>query len=144
MHTGSVTARRMRPVDDVIANAVSLPALSDTAHRSAEQTAALLKRLFHSFDEALCMRLWSGVTLRLGKTGADTLEPQFTLVCRNAGVVWSMVLGRDRLRLAEAYFRGDLDIEGDFFAALRLKDHLHSIRLRLRDRTSPTPKRGAR
>ena len=45
-----------------------------------------------------------------------------------------MILGRDRLRLAEAYFRGDLDIEGDFFAALGLKDHLNNIRLRLRDR----------
>ena len=45
-----------------------------------------------------------------------------------------MVLGRDPLRLAEAFFRGDIDIEGDFFAALGLKDHLHSIRLSFRDR----------
>lgn len=44
-----------------------------------------------------------------------------------------MVLGRDPLRLADAYFNGDIDVEKDFFAALRLKDHLHSIRLTLRD-----------
>jgi len=39
------------------------------------------------------------------------------------------VLGRDPLRLAEAYFRGDLDIEGDFFAALALKDHLQALQM---------------
>lgn len=45
-----------------------------------------------------------------------------------------MVLGRDPLRLAEAYFRGDIDVEGDFFAALSLKDHLRSIQMSSRDR----------
>jgi cyclopropane-fatty-acyl-phospholipid synthase len=40
-----------------------------------------------------------------------------------------MVLGRDPLRLAEAYFRGEVDIEGDLFAALALKDHLEEMRL---------------
>ncbi len=45
-----------------------------------------------------------------------------------------MVLGRKRLRLAEAYFRGDIDIEGDFFMALGLKDHLQAIKLSLADK----------
>ena len=111
-----------------------MPVLSDVARRRAEQTAVLLKRLFHSFNGAVSFQLWSGVTLRLGNEPADGVEPRFTLVCRNPGVVRSMILGRDRLRLAEAYFRGDLDIEGDFFAALGLKDHLNNIRLCLRDR----------
>ena len=48
---------------------------------------------------------------------------------RNPEVVCSAVLGRDPLRLAEAYFRGELDIEGDFFAALALKDHLEALQL---------------
>jgi cyclopropane-fatty-acyl-phospholipid synthase len=60
--------------------------------------------------------------------------PRFTLVCRNPAVICSIVMGRDRLRLAEAFFRGDIDIEGDFFAALNLKDHLDSIRMSWRDR----------
>ena len=97
-------------------------------------SSALLKRLFRGFDGSLALRLWNGTTLRLGKTGPTEPSPGFTLVCRNPSVVRSMVLGRDPLRLAEAYFRGDIDIEGDFFAALGLKDHLHSIRLSFRDR----------
>ena len=122
------------PRHDVATHAVSLPAPSEVGRRSAEQTAALLQRLFHSFSGALSIRLWSGITLRIGNAPADGMEPHFTLVCRNPGVVRSMIVGRDRLRLAEAYFRGDLDIEGDFFAALGLKDHLNNIRLCLRDR----------
>ena len=40
-----------------------------------------------------------------------------------------MVLRRDPLRLVDAYFRGEIDIEGDFFAVLGLKDRLLSIRM---------------
>ncbi len=100
----------------------------------ADDVSDLLKRLFRGFNESLAMRLWNGATLRLGATGALDTEPRFTLVCRNPSVVRSMVLGRDPLRLAESYFQGGIDVEGDFFAALRLKDHLHTIRLTFRDR----------
>lgn len=100
----------------------------------ATEVSDLLKRLFHSFDGGLALRLWNGTTIRLGRAEQDEREPQFTLVCCNPSVVCSMFLGSSPLRLVEAYFRGDIDIEGDFFAALRLKDHLRSIRLSFRDR----------
>jgi len=67
-----------------------------------------LKRLFRSFNGSLALRLWNGTTLRLGKAGPDESELRFSLVCRNPSVVRSMVLRRDPLRLAEAFFRGDL------------------------------------
>ena len=102
--------------------------------RGVNETSALLKRLFRSFDGSLALRLWNGTTLTLGKTGPAEPSPRFTLVCRNPRVIASMVLGRDRLCLAEAYFRGDIDIEGDLFAALSLKDRLHSIHMSFRDR----------
>ena len=100
----------------------------------ATEVSDLLKRLFHSFDGGLALRLWNGTTIRLGRAELDEPVARFTLVCRSPNVVCSMLLGRSPLRLVEAYFRGDIDIEGDFFAALRLKDHLHSIRLSFRDR----------
>ncbi len=102
--------------------------------RGAEQASGLLQQLFRSFDGSFALRLWNGTTLRLGKAEPHAAEPPFTLVCRHPGFVRSMVLGRDPLRLVEAYFQGDIDVEGDFFAALNLKDHLHSIRLSFRDR----------
>lgn len=100
----------------------------------ADVAADLLRRLFHGYDGYFTLRLWNGAVLTIGKLGTDGLNPRFTLVFRNPQVVWAMLLGRDPLRLAEAYFRGDIDIEGDFFAALRIKDHLHSIRMSGRDR----------
>ena len=105
-----------------------------TLHHGVKEASDLLTRLFRSFDGCLALRLWNGTTLRLGNARHDNPRPPFTLVCRHPSVVRSMVLGRDPLRLAEAYFRGEIDIEGDFFAALCLKDHLHSIRLSTLDR----------
>ena len=107
---------------------------SGVAHRGAAEASGLLKRMFGGFDGSLALRLWDGTTLRLGKADPHASDPRFTLVCHHPGVVRSMVFGHDPLRLAEAYFQSDIDIEGDFFAALSLKDHLHSIRLSLRDR----------
>ena len=40
-----------------------------------------------------------------------------------------LILFRDPLRLAEAYFQNELDVEGDLYAALELKDHLQSLNL---------------
>ena len=115
------------------ADAVAPCETPDAAHRGADEASRLLNRLFRSFDGSLAMRLWDGTTLRLG-SATPASEPPFTLVCRHPNVVRSMVLGRDPLRLAEAYFRGDIDVEGDFFAALGLKDQLHRIRLSFRER----------
>ena len=104
------------------------------AHRGIDQTSSLLKQLFRGFDGSLALRLWNGTTLILGKGAAQASEPLFTLVCHHPGFVRSMVFGRDPLRLAQAYFQGDIDVEGDFFAALNLKNHLNAIRLSFGDR----------
>lgn len=100
-----------------------------------DQAAALLHRLFRRFDGHLALRLWEGTLLKLGSAAhRDEPEPRYTLVFRSPSVVRSMVLGRNPLRMAEAYFRGEIDIEGDFFAAMALKDQLESIRVSARDR----------
>ena len=122
-----------------------LPNLSTTAtaalhrpmalpHHSADEASALLTRLFQDFNGSIVLRLWNGVTLRLGKTCLKESQAGFTLIFHSPGVVRTLVLGRDRLRIPEAYFRGDIDFEGDFFAALGLKDHLNTIRLSTFDR----------
>ena len=105
--------------------------------RIAAHAADLLTRLFRGLDTAVPLRLWNGTLLTLGDAcqPATAGEPQpFTLVCRSPAAVRAMALGRDPLRLAEVYFRDEVDIEGDFFAALGLKDHLRSISMSWRDR----------
>ncbi len=136
MRTDGVASRSASPADGQAANAAALRAPWGVPHQGTDQASDLLKRLFRGFDGSLALRLWNGTTLRLGKADPDGSEPPFTLVCRTPGVVRSMVLGRDPLRLVEAFFRSEIDIEGDFFAALGLRNHLHSIRLTFRERLS--------
>ncbi len=123
--------------DHISSPAVHAGTLSSPTRESrhgVEQASELLIRLFRRFNGSLVLRLWDGTSLKLGNAWHADAGPRFTLVCRSPGTIRSMVLGRDPLRLAEAYFRGDIDIEGDFFTALGLKDHLQSIRMSARDR----------
>jgi cyclopropane-fatty-acyl-phospholipid synthase len=110
----------------------------------------LLAKIFKHLHMRIAVRLWSGPALRVGggvpvpteaaaagtRTESAAAEPEapFALWFRTPAAVVAMVLGRDPLRLAEAYFRGEVDIEGDLFAALALKDHLEEIKLSLAER----------
>ena len=96
-------------------------------YRGSEQAAELLMRLFRRYPDALTLRLWDGTCVRAG--AASGRDSPFTLVFRTPEAVWSAVLGRDPLALADAYFRGELEIEGDFFAALSIKDHLDVLQM---------------
>jgi cyclopropane-fatty-acyl-phospholipid synthase len=98
-------------------------------YRGSAQASDLLTRLFHRYPGNLNLRLWNGTALRVGADAAGGADSPFTLVFKSPEAVWSAVLGRDPLALADAYFRGELDIEGDFFAALSLKDHLEELQL---------------
>ncbi len=98
-----------------------------TDYRGAELAADLLTRLFRGLPGSVALRLWDGRNLHVGADAEAAAEPPFTLVFRNPQVVSALILSGDELALAEAYFRGGLDIEGDFFAALALKDHLKDL-----------------
>lgn len=90
-----------------------------------------LERLLAAFDGAMAVRLPDGSTGVFGGGARSGMAPQFTLGLRSTDVARSLLLGRDPLRLAELYFRGDVDVDGDLFSALSLKDHLQSLRLPL-------------
>ncbi len=72
-------------------------------------------------------RLLAGIerppALRLGDMLLHELEshPEYTLIIRDPGLLRRLVLRPDPLLLAEAYFRGTIDIEGDLYTALGLK-----------------------
>src|SRR5271154_1434573 len=72
-------------------------------YRGSAQASKLLTRLFLRYPGKVNVRLWNGTVLRVG-AGADTEDPPFTLVFRSPETVWSAVLGRDPLALADAYF----------------------------------------
>ncbi len=99
-----------------------------TAYRGGELAADLLRRMFGRYPGSVNLRLWNGEKLTVGAGSAGSALP-FTLVFHDPAVVWSAVLEHDPLVLAESFFRGDLEIEGDFFAALSIKDHLDALQM---------------
>lgn len=120
-------------------NPLTQPVLADKpveAHQkwrldpcSTDGVARLMRSMFRHFDGSFTLHLWDGTCLNLGRRADEALPTRFSLVLHHAQIASRMLLGSHPLRLAEAYFRGDIDINGDFFAALRLKDHLQAIHL---------------
>jgi cyclopropane-fatty-acyl-phospholipid synthase len=94
------------------------------ANADAERAAGIVRRVFQDYPGNMAVRLWNGQTLAFGG-GA----PEFTLVFRESRPLRELILTRDALRLAEAYFLGKVDVEGNLYAALQLKDYLQSMRL---------------
>lgn len=85
-------------------------------------------------------RLLSGMerppALRLGDALLHELEahPEYTLVIRDPALLRRLVLRPDPILLADAYFRGVIDIEGDLYSALGLKNHFEAVSLSWRDK----------
>lgn len=85
-------------------------------------------------------RLLSGMerppALRLGDALLHELEahPEYTLVIREPALLRRLVLRPDPILLADAYFRGVIDIEGDLYSALGLKNHFEAVSLSWRDK----------
>src|SRR5580692_2578963 len=137
---GAANPRGLAAGDPAIRDpaAADLPGVDSTTlvipYEGEELAAELLGKVFAGLPGAIAVRLWRGAAFTVGgdAVGRDAHEhsnPRFVLVFRNPQAVCALILGRDPLRLAEAYFRGDMDIEGDLFAALCLKDHLESLKV---------------
>jgi len=98
------------------------PSITEAADR-------ILHRLLNSTSTAAALRLWNGVTHSFGQGAAS-----FTLILRDPGVLRDLVLKRGPIPLADAYFRGRIDVEGDLYAALGLKNHFQNLTLSGRER----------
>lgn len=95
-----------------------------TDRTETRRAIAVVRRVLRDYPGRLAVRLWSGETVGIGAG-----PPDFTLVFRHPVPFRDLILSRDPLRLAEAYFRGLVDVEGDIYAVFRLKDHLGALAL---------------
>ncbi len=84
----------------------------------------IVQRVFRDYQGSLAVRLWDGGTLSFGAG-----VPDVTLIVREPRLLRELILFRDPLRLAEAYFQGGLDVEGDLYTALEMKDRLQTLNL---------------
>lgn len=92
----------------------------------------IVRRLLGNFPGAAALKLWNGASYAVGHSA-----PLFTLVVRDPAVLRRLVFSkRNPIPLADAYFRGQLDVEGDFYAALRLKSHFQKLTLTAGERVA--------
>jgi len=95
--------------------------------RRAAAAAGLLRRVFASLEAPLAFRLWDGTTTCVGTTG----ESGCAVVFRSRGAFRRIVRRPTSLRFGEAYIGGELDIEGDIFAAMRAASAIERLRVPL-------------
>ncbi|MES2949008.1 MAG: cyclopropane-fatty-acyl-phospholipid synthase family protein [Pseudomonadota bacterium] len=75
------------------------------------------------------LKLWNNNVLQLNGG-----PPEFTLILRDPRVLQKFITRASPVSLADAYFRGQLDVEGDLYSALALKEHFESVVLSWREK----------
>jgi cyclopropane-fatty-acyl-phospholipid synthase len=111
-----------RSTSSTLASSSVDPGIAQAADR-------IVRRLLSSVPTAAALRLWNGATHSFGHGTS-----RFTLILRDPGVLRDLVLKRGPIPLADAYFRGRLDVEGDLYEALGLKQHFQNLTLSGRER----------
>lgn len=87
----------------------------------------VLSHLFRNYLGSFVIHLWNDSQLQIGSDSAE-----FTLKIKDAGVLRDLILFHDPVRLAEAYFDGAIEVDGDFDAALGLRHYLEQLQLPVR------------
>jgi cyclopropane-fatty-acyl-phospholipid synthase len=112
------------------ASAITPGRLSEASSAQAAAAALrIVKRLLTGFVGGASLRLWNESLHTLGQG-----PPAFTLVLRDPLLLRNIITARGPVVLADAYFRGQIDVEGDLYSALALKGHFEDLALTWRDK----------
>ena len=90
----------------------------------AARAVRVLTRVFAPLDVPITFRLWDGTTARVGQGDGG-----FTVVLHSRRIFRRLMLRPTSLRFGEAFIAGEVDIEGDLFAAAVAANRLERLRL---------------
>jgi cyclopropane-fatty-acyl-phospholipid synthase len=109
-------------------NVISGSFLSSNAGEAGQADAALriLTHLLQDFPGATTLRLLGDQLHHI-----EITTPKFTLLLRDPVVLRKLIFGRSPLPLADAYINGLIDVEGDLYAALGLKQYFQTFNFSL-------------
>ena len=82
----------------------------------------ILKHLLGNFPGATVLRTMGDKLNQI-----EVATPKFTLLLRDTAVLRKLIFGRSPLPLADAYINGLVDVQGDLYAALGLKQHFETF-----------------
>lgn len=103
-------------------------------HSDISQACYILNHLFEGFGDPFAVRLWDNSMHYVGIQASTAMHPAFVFHIKHASVLRGLVLFSGPARLAEAYYSGEIDIQGDFNAALRLHDYVASHTLPIQEK----------
>ena len=87
----------------------------------------LLRRVFAGVRTPLRFRLWDGTDAPVGGRG----DSGFAVVFRSRPGFRRLLRNPSPFRFGEAYIAGEIDIEGDVFAAMRAANEIEALRVPL-------------
>jgi len=87
----------------------------------------LLRHVFAGLRTPLLFRLWDGTDAPVGAKG----DGGFAVVVRSRRVFRRLLWNPTPFRFGEAYIGGEIDIEGDVFAAMRAANEIEALRVPL-------------
>lgn len=91
----------------------------------------ILQQLFKQYENAFTIKLWDNSSVEIGHG-----VPAFKLSILNPGLLYDLILIHDPVRLAEAYFDGEIEVEGDFNVAMGLRYYFENLQLPLKEKLS--------
>jgi cyclopropane-fatty-acyl-phospholipid synthase len=98
--------------------------------RGSTTAAGLLGRVFEALPVPLTFRLWDGTAVPVGPRGRSACA----VVFRSPRVLRRLLRRPTPLRFGEAFVAGEIDIEGDLFAAVEAANHVERLRVPLATR----------
>ncbi len=101
------------------------PTTPPTKRPIAEQ---IVDQLCSDLPVSFAVRFWDGKTVCYGE------DPLFTLVFNKEDAFKRLLLFPDALTAGEAFIKNEIDIEGDIFAALHLKNHFENLNLTIAEK----------
>jgi len=95
----------------------------------------IVNRLFHRYPQfsshSMAVALWNGQHVVFGQHA-----PDFVLKIKTPRVLCDLVLNPDPVRMAEAYFDEEIDVSGDFAAAMKLRYYIESLSFTLPEKAA--------
>ena len=111
-------ARRKGTSIDMSHAPLALSGVSGSSTAALQSAVRIFERLMRGYQGTVALRLWDN-SVHAPRKG----QAAFTLVVREPAVLRRLVLERSPLLLADGYFHGFLDFEGDVYRAISLKTH---------------------
>ena len=95
----------------------------------AHKARVVIERIFQNYTGSLGLRLWDGITLSLGRG-----SPLAIIVIHSAKTFRKLVSHPHPLRFAEAYFFGEIDVEGNLYDFFAQRHHMPSLTPSMQER----------